>query len=208
MHNTQDANIWQHAAGTCSFKALHYFVTVIYECKEDPAVSVPVAEAVVHANCQPTDGCDPCQASGHGHKVVYDKCTHISALVQAALNLVRLDGVIGVKVPGTAALCAWNNPGEGATFAPGTRLASMAFVQPIYDRDAKPRNTCMSAESDRGQYNPIANPQHNLNPANDELMRLRGLLYESLRQDHMGFNTAQTAYRPARAAHGGGVGGS
>ena len=166
-----------------SFKALYYFVTVIYECKDAANVSVPVAQRVAHANCQPTDGGDPCQASGFGHAVVYDRCSHISAVVQAALNLVRPDGVVGVKVPGTAALCKWNNPGEGATFAPGTRLASVVFTQPIYQRDAKPRRTCMSEESNRGDFNPILDPHHALNPANAETMRLRGVLYQSLEED-------------------------
>ena len=188
-----------------SLKSREYFMTVMYRVEEQLDVSVPVATEIVHAHCQPSDGSDPCSASGHGHGVVYGHCSHICALVQVGLNLLRPDGVIGVVVPGTAALCTWNVPGGGVCYPQTTKLSDMVFSTPQFNREAAPRSMCVNKRSDRSRHNPIPEPHVMLNNAHPVAKRLRSELYSALRESFAGtgpaFTAAPAQYRPARAKH-------
>ena len=173
-------------------------------------MSVPLATSIVHANCVPSEGSEPCKASAAGREeYVYNKCSHICGAAQVGHNLLRPDGVLGVKVEGTAALCWWNDPGEGATFPPETELGHIIFRKPWFGRTGAPRTTAMASVSDRGRMNPIPEPHLNLGEqvnSGDEHLAALSELYASLRED---FDTVFTErpngstepYRAGRSKH-------
>ena len=150
-------------------------------------MSVPQVTSTIHAHCAPSEGSEPCKASADGKGAyVYNKCSHICGATQVGHNLIRPDGVIGVEVEGTAALCWWNDPGEGATFPPETELGHIIFRKPWFGRTGAPRATVMGSVSERGRMNPIPDPHLNLGEqVNSGAEHLDALeeLYSSLRED-------------------------
>ena len=171
----------------------------------DASMGLPRITEVLRAVCEPTDGNDPCKASGprHGHgDYAHGKCSHISANLQVVYNLARPEGLLGVNSVCTAKLCAWNKPGDGSSYPETTLLANIPFTRPDRERAQDRLQAPSNSASRRASINPRVHPLLNTR-GNSARVAARARFYAAANETYKsGVLLADRKAKRARCAGG------